>query len=156
MTDMLVKLYDLPKTSIFSKMEAADITIRPAIAPEKHHVSAWVERQFDLGWRSEVEVAFARQPVSVYIAIKAGKLVGFACYDATIRGFFGPTGVDKTQRGQGIGEALLFACLKNMREIGYAYAIIGSAGPTEFYHKKVGAVAIENSDPGIYKGTLEN
>lgn len=156
MPDMLVKLYDLPKSSILNKMDASDIIIRPALAPEKHHISAWVEEHFGSPWRSEVEVAFARQPVSVYIALKADKLVGFACYDATMRGFFGPTGVDENQRGQGIGEALLFSCLHNMRDIGYAYAIIGGAGPTEFYQKIVGAVAIENSDPGIYKGMLED
>ncbi len=37
---------------------------------------------------------------------------------------------------------------------GYAYAIIGGAGPTEFYTKAVGAVAIEGSTPGIYRGVL--
>lgn len=154
MPDMLVKLYDLPQSDVFTKLDASNIVIRPALAPEKVAVSEWVEQSFSTGWRSEVEVAFSRQPVSVFIALKANKLVGFACYDTTIRGFFGPTGVDENQRGHGIGEALLFSCLQNMRAIGYAYAIIGDVGPAEFYHKKVGAIAIENSEPGIYKDLL--
>lgn len=154
MPDMLVKLYDLPQTDVFAKMQTQDIIVRPAGAPEKHYVCDWVREHFSQGWVNEVEVAFARQPVSVFVAVSGGKLLGFACYDATARGFFGPTGVDESQRGKGIGEALLFKCLQNMSDIGYAYAIIGAAGPTEFYAKKIGATAIEGSVPGIYKGLL--
>jgi hypothetical protein len=38
---------------------------------------------------------------------------------------------------------------------GYAYAIIGGAGPTEFYANAVGAVPIEGSDTGIYRDRLK-
>ncbi|MEK7784776.1 MAG: hypothetical protein AAB658_05015, partial [Chloroflexota bacterium] len=34
------------------------------------------------------------------------------------------------------------------------HAVIGWAGPVEFYAKTVGAVAIEGSEPGIYHGPL--
>ena len=88
--------------------------------------------------------------------MEGGALVGFACYDATIRGFFGPTGVHEAQRGRGLGKALLFAALHTMWEVGYAYAVIGSAGPTEFYAKAVGATPIEGSTPGIYRGLLQD
>ena len=37
-----------------------------------------------------------------------------------------------------------------MREMGYAYAIIGGVGPAEFYAKVCGATVIEGSDPGVY------
>jgi hypothetical protein len=37
-----------------------------------------------------------------------------------------------------------------MRELGYAYAIIGAPGPTDFYAKVAGATIIEGSDPGVY------
>ena len=60
----------------------------------------------------------------------------------------------ETQRGRGIGKALLLAALNAMRESGYAYAIIGGVGPAEFYEKAVGAVLIEGSSPGIYRGLL--
>jgi hypothetical protein len=46
------------------------------------------------------------------------------------------------------------ACLEDMRQAGYGYAIIGGVGPAEFYAKTVGAVAIEGSEPGIYRGLL--
>lgn len=57
-------------------------------------------------------------------------------------------------RGKGIGEALLIESLAAMRATGYAYAIIGGAGPTQFYARAVGAVEIPGSTPGIYAGML--
>lgn len=156
MPDMLVKLFDLPQTDTYAKMQDLQVTLRPAMAPEKHLVCAWVAKHFAQGWVNEVEVAFGRQPVSVYIAVNADdKMLGFACYDTTARGFFGPTGVDEAARGKGIGEALLFKCLHTMREIGYGYAIIGWAGPTGFYAKKIGATIIDDSEPGVYKGLIK-
>jgi hypothetical protein len=49
---------------------------------------------------------------------------------------------------------LLFACLEAMKQQGFGYAIIGGVGPAAFYSKTVGAVAIEGSEPGIYRGLL--
>jgi hypothetical protein len=61
--------------------------------------------------------------------------VGFACYDVTCRGYFGPTGVLESERGKGIGTHRLIRPLSGLRELGYAYAIIGAAGPVDFYAK---------------------
>ena len=154
MSDMLVKLYQLPETQVFSKLAAAGVEIRPAMAPEKRLVCAWIATHFGEQWASEAEVAFARQPCSIVLAIQDQQLLGFGCYDATCRGFFGPTGVDEQHRGQGIGEGLLFMCLQSMRAQGYGYAVIGGAGPKEFYRAKVAAVEIADSVPGIYRGIL--
>ena len=57
-------------------------------------------------------------------------------------------------RKNGIGTGLLFACLEDMRQQSYGYAIIGGVGPTAFYSKAVGAVLIEGSEPGVYRGLL--
>ena len=62
--------------------------------------------------------------------------------------------MDEATRGQGIGEALLIATLKSMREAGYGYAIIGDPGPVAFYKKRLDALDIPGSEPGIYKGLL--
>jgi GNAT superfamily N-acetyltransferase len=153
--DMLVKLYDLPDSrNAFAKARETGIDLRRALAPEKHKVIAWVRKTFSEAWASEADVAFSRQPVTCFIAIEHRKIVGFACHDATCRNFFGPTGVDAAARNKGIGAALLFACLEDMRQAGYGYAIIGGVGPAEFYAKTVGAIAIEGSAPGIYRGLL--
>jgi GNAT superfamily N-acetyltransferase len=153
--DMLVKLYDLPTSQdSVSRLAAAGVSIRRALSPEKHKVLAWIRSTFSAAWASEADVAFAREPVSCFLAIQNKRLLGFACHDATCRNFFGPTGVDTSARGQGIGAGLLLACLDDMRQQGFGYAIIGGVGPAEFYTKTVGAIPIEGSEPGIYRGLL--
>lgn len=156
MSDLLVKLYQLPELEpVIKQLADKGIGIRRAIAPEKHVVVDWVRKHFNEGWGSECEVAFANQPVSCYIAVKQGELIGFACYEATFKNFFGPTGVSVNERKHGAGKGLLLACLHAMRALGYGYAVIGSAGPMEYYSKIVGATVIEDSTPGIYKGMLK-
>ena len=82
--DMLVKLYALPDSrDVYERLSKAGITTRHALAPEKHKVVAWVREHFSEAWASEVEVAFARQPVSCFIAIRQKIILGFACHDAT-------------------------------------------------------------------------
>lgn len=160
--DMLVKLYELPEEAeqFAAPYAGTNITIRRALPPEKHVVKSWVESTFSPHWVSECDVAFSRQPVTCWIATIIDeatgkpKPVGFGCYDTTAKGFFGPTGVDPALRGKGLGKALLYACLVAMRNEGYGYAIIGSAGPTEFYSRIVGAVSIPDSSPGVYSGML--
>jgi GNAT superfamily N-acetyltransferase len=155
MPDMLVKLYDLPDcTEADRKLEDTGIVVRRAIAPEKHVVMEWVRSTFSAAWASECDAAFSNHPVSCFIAVENGKLIGFSCYDATCRNFFGPMGVSAEARGKGVGRSLLLRCLRAMEAQGYAYAIIGGVGPAEFYEKTVGATLIEGSKPGIYKGIL--
>jgi len=156
MKDMLVRLMELPDTSELEKrlLEKEKIVFRRAIAPEKHLVSEWVMEQFGAYWKSEVEVAFSRQPVSCWIAQRGNELLGFACYECTARNFFGPTGTKESERGKGIGKVLLIKSLESLREMGYAYAIIGGVGPAEFYEKAVGAKIIESSEVSIYQHLL--
>lgn len=155
MPDMLVKLYALPSAAGEIATQAAQgVTIRRAIAPEKHFVLDWAERHFSRFWRSECDAAFSRDPVACWLAVDGDSLVGFACYDATARGFFGPTGVLESQRGRGVGRALLIVTLQAMRDVGYGYAIIGGVGPADFYAKAVGATVIPDSSPGVYAGML--
>ena len=156
MKDMLVRLMELPYTSELenSLLEKEKIVFRRAIAPEKHLISEWVMEQFGAYWKSEVEVAFSRQPVSCWIAQRGNELLGFACYECTARNFFGPTGTKVSERGKGIGKVLLIKSLESLREMGYAYAIIGGVGPAEFYEKAVGAKIIESSEVSIYQHLL--
>src|SRR6185295_17759740 len=132
------------------------VDVRRAIAPEKHVVVSWVRQQFGEGWASECEVSFARLPISCFRAQRGQDVLGFACYDATAKAFFGPTGVLESERNKGIGTALLLMALQAMAAEGYAYAIIGGVGPAEFYAKAVGAVPIAGSTPGIYAGLLRS
>jgi Acetyltransferase (GNAT) family len=155
MSDMLVKLYDLPEVaSLTKKLHEQGVVIRTARAYEKHLVVEWVRGVFGNGWASECDVAFSNHPVSCFIATEKGRITGFACYDSTCKNFFGPTGVSESKRGLGIGKALFLTCLHAMAADGYAYAVIGAPGPIEFYAKTVGATIIEGSSPGIYHDGL--
>jgi len=154
--DLLVKLYKLPDGSAaLQKLRKRKIYVRRALAPEKTIVLDWVRKTFSAAWASECDVAFSRSPITCFIAVSAPTLLGFACYDATCKNFFGPTGVAPEQRRGGIGKALLLASLSAIAADGYAYAIIGGVGPVEYYKKIVDAMPIRASTPGIYRGMLK-
>ena len=155
--DYLVNLSLLaPDPALDQRVAKAGVTIRRALAPESELLTDWVRRKFSAGWAGETAVSIMRQPPTCFLATKAERLVGFACHESIARGFFGPTGVDEAVRGQGIGHALLLASLLDLKTMGYAYAIIGDVGPSEFYERTVGATQIPNSEPGIYAGLLKS
>ncbi|MBX5156038.1 GNAT family N-acetyltransferase [Rhizobium sp. NZLR8] len=156
MPDLLVSLYSTQLADLKRKADDVSVSIRPALPPELHLVVNWVRENFSENWASEVAIAFTRQPVACLIAVDGGKLKGFACYDTTARGFFGPTGVDRQARGKGIGLALFSACLQAMKTLGHAYAFIGDAGPVDFYAGTAGAIVIPAPDKGIYEGMLRS
>ena len=152
MPDLLVNLLRLPALEDTSTQ---GFIVRHAQPWDLTPVRRFVTENFSAKWADEISVGFARQPVSVYIAMIDRELAGFAAYECTRRGFFGPTGVIDSARGKGIGKALLLASLWSLREMGYVYAIIGAAGPVRFYQKTVGAIIIPDSEPGIYADALK-
>ncbi|ODT65748.1 MAG: GNAT family N-acetyltransferase [Pelagibacterium sp. SCN 63-23] len=152
--DLLVNLYSRKLDTLRERVQTCEASIRVALPPEQHIVKDWVRAHFSEYWVSEVTAAMAHQPPGCLIATIDGQLVGFACYDATARGFFGPTGVAEDQRGKRIGLALFYHTLMAMKAQGYAYAIIGSAGPVDFYADAAGAVPIPGDKEDIYQGLL--
>lgn len=151
MPDMLVRLYAIPDAAPWcERADVAGITIRRMDAWDRHAVRTFVRSTFGDHWMSEADLAFSGHPITGFVAVRGGDICGFAVYEASRRGFFGPTGVREDLRGNGAGAALLLRCLESMREMGYAYAIIGAVGPAEFYANTCGATIIEGSDPGIY------
>lgn len=156
MPDMLVHLLKLqPLAPLLLELEASGVVIRRAQPFEITPVREFIASNFSRAWADEVSVGFANKPASVFVATAADGVIGFAGYECTRRGFFGPTGVAADQQGLGVGKALLLASLWGLRELGYVYGIIGRAGPVEFYEQAVGAVMISGSDPGIYTDLLK-
>ncbi|MDP9237567.1 MAG: GNAT family N-acetyltransferase [Chloroflexota bacterium] len=157
MPDMLVRLYDLPDSAPFhARASAAGIGIRRLDAWDRAALRRFVGECFGAEWASEADFAFAHgHPICGFVALVDGAIAGFAVYESSRRGFFGPTGVREDLRGAGAGAALLLRCLESMREMGYAYAVIGGVGPAEFYAKTCGATVIEGSDVSVY-GELYN
>jgi predicted N-acetyltransferase YhbS len=157
MPDMLVNLLKLPPAdAVIDDLAKTGVVIRRAQPFEITRVMEMVEGEFSVAWADEISVGFSNKPVTVFIATFEGQVVGFAGYECTRRSFFGPTGVIEEMQSRGIGKALLLACLDGLRELGYVYAIIGRAGSVQFYESTVGAIAIPDSDPGIYTDLLQS
>ncbi|HVS20476.1 MAG TPA: GNAT family N-acetyltransferase [Pyrinomonadaceae bacterium] len=152
MPDMLVNLLKLPS---LDRLNDEGVSIRRAQPFEIAPVREFIEKNFSVSWADEISVGFANKPVTVVIATRDGRVIGFAGYECTRRSFFGPTGVAGNERGRGIGTALLIASLWGLRELGYVYGIVGGAGSTDFYERTVGAIVIPDSKPGIYSDLLK-
>ena len=153
---MLVNLLKLPPLQPWiDEVKAAGVNVRRAQPFEITPVRQFIEQNFSVAWADEASVGFAHKPVTVYVATREAAVIGFAGYECTRKAFFGPTGVAASERGRGVGQALLVAALWGLRELGYVYGIIGHAGPIEFYQQAVGAVVIPDSDPGIYSELLK-
>ena len=119
-------------------------------------VLAWIDEEFGGCWSSEAHAA------SNALAFRDGPPVGFAAFDpqglrfAWLRGVarepgvgvFGPFGVAASQRGKGIGRALLQFALAGLRERGYARALIAAVGEERlgYYGEALGARVVEQFD----------
>lgn len=158
MGDMLVKLYSLPEDDgTENELKKQGIHVVRVLSPDKNTVLSFIRENFSEGWASETEAGFYNSPVTVFAAVHEGKVVGFAAYDATAKGYFGPTGVHPDYRRKGIGKVLMMKCFHAMREYGYGYAIIGWAGESakHLYAKYAGAVEIPDSHPGVYSRMIK-
>jgi len=157
MPDMLVNLMLLPpRDAGLEELRAAGVVVRRAQPWELTQVREFVTENFKRSWADEISGGLVRQPVTVFVALREGKLIGFAAYECTRKDFFGPTGVAEHERGRGVGRALLLASLWGLRELGYAYAVIGGVGPAEFYERAVGARLIPDSSPGVYADPIRS
>lgn len=139
--DMEVDLrqVDLDTAATVARLAAEGIVVQRASDSDISATAAFVLQTFSRGWQIEVEEArrFSLPPLNV--AIYREQVVGFAAYDVTGYGRFGPTGTRPDLRQRGIGGALLKMCLQQMYERGDSMAEIAWAGPVAFYAKEVGA-----------------
>ena len=83
--DLLVKLENLP-----SENPASSIVIRRAMPDEITKLKDWVASYFDTYWAKEVAIGFNNNPISIYVAVRNGTIVGFSAYECTSEGFLGP------------------------------------------------------------------
>ena len=148
--DMLINLWALAPAGPVPQ----GTTLRKPLGPEYTPVVRWIGDHFVAAWQSEAAAALSNRPIALFIAQQNNDIQGFCCYDATARGFVGPIGVAESARGQGLGAALLLACLHDMRTMGYGYAVAGHVGAPEFFRRVAGAIEIPDSTPGLYANLL--
>ena len=152
--DMIVSLYNMPDVKILK-----DIKISKAFVSDMDEIMKFIDNELpnEQGWKKEIQYSLMQSPIKVVIATKNNELLGFACYDASAKGFFGPIGVKQSERKKGVGKALLVNTLNYMKSDGYAYAIIGWVGLADkFYEKSVGAKRLPDSTPdkSIYSNKI--
>ena len=158
MADMLVKLYNIPYShDIEENLSKSGIRIKKALAPDRSKIITFARTCAKDDYSDEMRAAFSNNPATCYIAIRERGLIGFACYEATAKNFFGPMAVLESERKKGVGKALLLKALESMRELGYAYAIIGwpTKSAVSFYKKCVDAIMIDENSSGVYKRMIE-
>ncbi|MFS0639171.1 GNAT family N-acetyltransferase [Mesobacillus foraminis] len=138
--DMIVSLKDYS----FPKIPSTNITYKRVEQSDAALLKTFVEKEFGNGWLDSIENGFLNEKIPIFMALDEEHIVGFACFDVVRRkkGLFGPMGTSFSNRVKGIGYTLLHFCLREMKEIGYEYAVIGEAGPLEFYEKACNAVVI--------------
>ena len=117
MSDLLVRLYALPPLApAIADLEAQGIQVRRALATERPQVTQFAREHGSEGWAAECDAAFARAPLACFVAAERNAdetqtLIGFACYEATCRNFFGPELVHpdgaraRHRQGAGAGRA---------------------------------------------------
>ena len=114
-------------------------TVRKASPSDFEKLASFVKEEFGERWLHSIEYGFRtyKENVPIYIAEQEEVIVGFACYDVVRgkKGLFGPMGTAKQNRVKGVGKQLLHCSLHSMKQEGYEYAIIGQAGPIEFYER---------------------
>lgn len=137
--DMITHLgsYNFPKIEVSG--------IRKAAHKDKDMLIKFVEDNFSDEWANTIRSGFLINEPPLYVALdEKNNYIGFAAYDLfqNKKGYFGPMGVLPDNRGSGVGYSLLHHCLSEMKLIGYEYAVIGGAGPIEFYEIACNAVVI--------------
>ncbi|QHE52342.1 GNAT family N-acetyltransferase [Pontibacillus sp. HMF3514] len=139
--DMTVSLrhYKMPKV-----MLDEGITLLRAALKDQEELLRFISERFGDPWVKTIQIALEKECPPLYIARDRGELIGFACYDSVRdqKGVYGPMGTSPQVRTKGVGYALLHTCLEEMKQKGYEYAILGEAGPIEYYERACGAKLI--------------
>ena len=93
-------------------------------------------------WAEEVKISLKLQPPTTFVAKNVkNEIIGWATHSQFFPGSFGPTGVDASLRGKGIGTELFLWCLWDIKQNGFdTCEIMWVEGNTvKFYSKTIGA-----------------
>ncbi len=124
-----------------SKLAKQGFTIRRLEHEDEQTFYEWMLGTWSQNWTTEACNSLKNAPVTTFIALDSrDNIRGFATYDVTLfRGGFGPTGVEASLRGLGIGKVLFLRCLQDMKTRGYSRCEIAWVGPISFYAHTAGA-----------------
>ncbi|MGQ9629835.1 MAG: GNAT family N-acetyltransferase [bacterium] len=131
---------DFSTEALEDKLKNEGIEVRRLEERDRPAFDAMLRAEWSENWYYEAMTSFENEPISTFIALREGKILGFASYDTNMfPGTFGPMGTSQELRGKGIGSALFLRCMRDMRDKGYKRAEIGWVGPIVFYSKAANA-----------------
>lgn len=135
------RVSELRAAELAARARARGYEVRRAARGEAEAISAAISIGFGGAWPHEVERALTFDPPGLHVAMRGGRLAAFAAHDGNNQGlgWFGPAGTWPEHRGQGLGEALLIACLVDIAAH-HPVAEIAWIGPREFYQRTVGTL----------------
>jgi mycothiol synthase len=144
-TNLLIDVHNNPRVTpervaeSHERAAALGYEVRRAKPAERQHLLDAIAGEFGGAWPYEVERALGHAPAAVHVACKGGTYCAFAAHDGNNRGlgWFGPAGTWKDHRGQGLGEALLVACLVDVASE-HSQCEVAWIGPRPFYDKVAG------------------
>lgn len=153
--DLIINLYQEKLENLTIKPKDGKIQIKRILTPNADQLVSFVKENFNATWASEVKSGLYKSDPTCFIATLDAKIIGFACFDATARGYFGPTGINSSYRGLNIGQALYIETLKLMKSYGYGYAVVGATTDelSNFYGKYLDLVKLDN-EKTIYNRLL--
>lgn len=108
--DMIVNLYRLP--TLEDRKDT--IQIKRAFVGDKEAILTFIKENFSNSWVYEAEHALLQEVPKCFIAVENKKVIGFACFDSSAKGFFGPIGVLSEYRGKRVGQSLLLKTLEDL------------------------------------------
>ncbi|MFX0100054.1 MAG: GNAT family N-acetyltransferase, partial [Candidatus Hodarchaeota archaeon] len=88
------------------------------------------------------QFSLEEEPYTTFIARnQEGVLIGYASHSIGFEGTFGPTEVEKSERGKGIGGTLLKWCAYDLKEMGISQMVIRwvVGHNIHYYSKSLGA-----------------
>lgn len=137
--DMIVNLSNDFSINLIEK-----VSIKKVNYNESDMVRGFVLKNFYERWAKTIDYGLELGDIPIYIALIDNNIVGFAGYNISRqrKGYFGPVGVLREYRARKVGQALLNACLLDMKKLGFMTCIIGNASSIEFYEKACGAKII--------------
>jgi mycothiol synthase len=143
--NLLVELRGNPRVSAAiaadaaARVAAAGYRLRRGTDEDAAALAGPVASEFGGSWPFEIARAAAASPSGLHVAERDGELAAFAVHDGNNQGlgWFGPAGTWPAHRSQGLGEALLLACLVDVAAH-HAVCEVAWIGPRAFYERVAG------------------
>jgi GNAT superfamily N-acetyltransferase len=123
------------------RLAAAGIVVRRGCADDATAVAEHTKRLWSDVWFRETRTALHRTTPPIFLALRGGRVLGFAVHGVHRPSLYGPIATDPAEQGAGIGAALSDLCLEDMAARGVRTAQIGwvAEKAIPFYSRTAGA-----------------